>query len=165
MHERHQGMDLATFKAAATSRRHQLSSPVTSLEVLQDIANLLRDAKHLAADVDYLHLCDLFLERLREQVNPYRHRTHLDDYREPAQLRLIEPWLHFWTETLATLPCAAARIPDWHRTYDVALTRVLTALLKQRLGFAADAGTAWTEAATICRSWLDQNRDREQSEC
>ncbi len=156
-------MDFSSFKLAARNGQQQLGHPVASLKILQDVADLLRETKNFSSDVDYMHLCELLLNRLKEQVNPYRHLTVLDDYQEPAQLKAIEPWLQLWTETLATLPCAAARIPDWHRTYDVALNRALTALLKQRLGFPGEAAESWTEAGTICRRWLDQNRGEEQT--
>lgn len=156
-------LPLAKFKAEASKSKRSLTGPGISLDAFRDILRFLRHNNLYSTDVDYADLCESFTRQLRRIVNPYRHRTILETYREPAELNEIRSWLEIWVEALTTLPCSAATVPDWHRTYDVALFHALSALVRQRKSHLAPAAEGWTEAATICREWLNRNHTHRET--
>lgn len=156
-------MNLAEFKRQAGRFRTILAGRAAPIETFRDVTALLRNSQGYSDDVDYSQLCTLFTERLRHLVNPYRHRTVLEKLREPRQLNEAKAWLGLWVEAMAVLECSASSVPEWHRTYDTALWRAISALVRLRRGQLREAIEGWADAATICRQWLNKNGERRGS--
>jgi hypothetical protein len=150
-------MDLATFKDITRRHKNKLAQPGVSLETFREVLRFLGDTLNYREDVDHVALRQAFSNSLRAVVNPYRHQRFLSRFREPADLEAIRPWLEIWMEALDILSPKGMAVPDWHAAYDKAVHTALLAFAKTRRGRAKKASEAWVEAATKCRSWLNDN--------
>lgn len=157
-------MSLAKFKAQAAEFAIDLRKRVVPFDKFKEVLGFLSASNEHSTDIDYLDLCASFNTSLRAIVNPYRHRTVLERYRETADLREAQSWLGLWVDTLETLECIAWTVPEWHRTYDIALHRVVSALVRERKDQAELVAEGWVEAATICRSWLNENPEERDTD-
>ncbi|HEX5718498.1 MAG TPA: hypothetical protein VF179_20210 [Thermoanaerobaculia bacterium] len=152
-------MDVKIFKDATRLYKSKLTQPGVTLETFREILTFLGDTLDYREDVDHIALRRAFSNSLRTVVNPYRHQRFLSRFREPADLQAIRPWLEVWIDALAVLGPNGMAVPDWHAAYDRAVYRALSAFASMRRNRAEQASDAWTEAATICRAWLNNHAD------